>query len=111
MNSRTRRRPARGDISLRKERPIWADANGTRPLLKSRRRLKLRKWPCAVSGRRKLRPVVNVEEDGWRVGLDLPWMLACWADAAGEHEIELLRLANLIVGIRVTNIVFSAEVA
>jgi hypothetical protein len=52
-----------------------------------------------------------MDEDEWRVGLGLPGMLACWADAAGEHEIELLRLANLIVGIRVTNVVFSAEVA
>jgi hypothetical protein len=38
-------------------------------------------------------------------------MLACGTDTAGEHQIELLRFANLVVSIRVTNIIFPAELA
>ena len=50
----TRRRPERGDISLRNELPIWAAANGSLPWLNSSRRLKLTNMPCAVSGRKNL---------------------------------------------------------
>jgi len=46
-------------------------------------------------------------DEGWE-GV-LPGMLACWADAAGKHEIELLRLTNLVISIRITNVICSAE--
>jgi len=45
-------RPERGEISFLKEFPIWAAAKGSLPWLNSRRRLKLRNIPCAVSGLR-----------------------------------------------------------
>jgi hypothetical protein len=38
-------------------------------------------------------------------------MLACGTDTAGKHQIELLRFADLVVSVRVTNVVFSAELA
>jgi hypothetical protein len=76
-----------------------------RPLLKSRRREKFRKWPWAVSGRRKLGPALDLIEGD---GRDLPGVLACRTDAACEHEIELLRLADFVIGIGVAKVVFSA---
>lgn len=45
-------RPERGEISFLKEFPIWAAAKGSLPWLNSRRRLKLRNIPWAVSGLR-----------------------------------------------------------
>ena len=48
----TLRRPDRGEISFLKAGPIWAAANGSLPLLASKRRLKFTKIPCAVSGLR-----------------------------------------------------------
>ena len=45
--------PERGEISLRKDFPMEAEAKGMRALLNSRSLLKLRNCPCAVSGRRK----------------------------------------------------------
>src|SRR5271170_5354600 len=52
-NSRTRMSPERGEISLRKDFPMEAEAKGMCALLNSRSLLKLRNCPCAVSGRRK----------------------------------------------------------
>ena len=46
-------RPERGEISLRKDFPMEAEAKGMRALLNSRSLLKFRNWPWAVSGRRK----------------------------------------------------------
>jgi hypothetical protein len=68
----------------------------------------LRKCPCAVSGRRKLKEGDECEEIFGRAGIDLPSMLSGWPDAAFEHEVELLRLADFVVGIRVSYVVFLA---
>ena len=40
--------------------------------------------------------------------MDSPRMLAGWPDAAFEHEVELLRLADFIVCVRIPYIVFLA---
>jgi hypothetical protein len=37
-----------------------------------------------------------------------PWMLAARPDAAFEHEVELLRLTDFVVGVRVSDFVFLA---
>ena len=59
----TLRRPDRGDISFLKAGPICAEANGSLPLLASKRRLKFTKIPWAVSGLRKLFKYKQTIED------------------------------------------------
>ena len=107
MNSRTRNSPARGEISFRKERPIWADAKGIRPLLNSSRREKLRKWPWAVSGRRKLSGWHEREYKGNSNGL--PGALTGRTNATGKHEIKLLWFAHFVVSIWIPNVMLPAE--
>lgn len=41
--------------------------------------------------------------------LDVPGMLTGRADATRKHEIELLRFANLIIGVRIFDSMFVAE--
>lgn len=55
----TLKSPARGEISFLKPHPICAPPNGNFPLLKSKSLLKLRNIPCAVSGRRNLRKIIQ----------------------------------------------------
>ena len=44
-------------------------------------------------------------------GRGLPGMLAGGTDAAFEHEIKLLRLAHLVVGVRISDVVFDAQLS
>jgi len=81
-----------------------------RPLLKSRRREKLRNAPAQFRGGGSCMDRIGVEGEMifGTVGRDLPGMLAGRPYAAFEHEIELLRLADFIISIRVPYVVFLA---
>jgi hypothetical protein len=42
---------------------------------------------------------------------DPPWVLPSRTDATGKHQVELLRLANFVISIRVANVVKTAKLA